>query len=197
MKHFLSARRHASLSRTFAGVLAALALVTASHAASYEQVLPEQSRIDFGFQQMGVAMEGNFTRFASQLKFDPAVPAEARATIEVELASVDTGSAEGDEEVARKTWFNTGEFPVARFESTAVKALGGDRYEVAGTLTIKGTTRDVVVPARFTTQGDIGVFEGELGIKRGDFSIGEGAWRAFDVVANEVVIKFRIAAAAR
>lgn len=197
MKRSLSDRPSAPLSRTFAGVLASLALVSASHAASYEQVLPEQSRIGFGFQQMGVAMEGSFRRFASELKFDPAVPAEARATIEVEIGSVDTGSDEGDEEVARKTWFNTGEFPVARFESTAVKALGGDRYEVAGTLTIKGTTRDVVVPARFTPQGDVGVFEGELGIRRGDFSIGEGAWRAFDVVANEVVIKFRIAAAAR
>lgn len=197
MKRTLPATLAATFSRTLTGVLATLALVTASHAATYEQVIPERSRIGFGFQQMGVAMEGSFRRFASQLKFDPAAPADALATIEVELASVDTGSVEGDEEVARKTWFNTSDFPVARFESSAVKALGGERYEVAGKLTIKGTTRDVVVPARFTTEGDVGVFEGELGIRRGDFSIGEGAWRAFDVVANEVVIRFRIAAAPR
>lgn len=183
--------------KAFTGVLATLVLATASQAATYEKVIPEQSQIGFGFQQMGVAMEGRFTRFASELSFDPAAPAQARAAIDVDIGSVDTGSTEGDEEVARKTWFNTGEFPVARFESTAVKALGGDRYEVAGKLTIKGTTREVVVPARFTTEGATGVFEGELGIKRGDFSIGEGAWRAFDVVANEVVITFRIAATAR
>ncbi len=41
------------------------------------------------------------------------------------------------------------------------------------------------------------MFEGSLTIRRGDFSIGEGAWKAFDIVANEVVIKFRIAAAAK
>ena len=76
-------------------------------------------------------------------------------------------------------------------------ALGGNNYEVAGTLTIKGTSKDVIVPATFTPQGNTGVFEGSLTIQRGDFSIGEGAWKAFDIVANDVVIKFRISAAAR
>ena len=37
----------------------------------------------------------------------------------------------------------------------------------------------------------------DLTIQRGDFSIGEGAWKAFDIVANDVVIKFRITAAAK
>ena len=68
---------------------------------------------------------------------------------------------------------------------------------LAGKLTIKGTTKDVVVPATFTPQGNTGVFEGSLTIQRGDFSIGEGAWKAFDIVANDVVIKFRITAAAK
>lgn len=78
-----------------------------------------------------------------------------------------------------------------------MNALGGNQYEVAGTLTIKGTTRDVVVPATFTVAGDAGVFEGSLNIQRGDFSIGEGAWKAFDIVANDVVIRFRITAVAK
>ena len=185
---------------------------TAAHAVEYGLVQPDKSRIAFDYQQMGVAMQGTFGKFVSELRFDPAAPQSASARIEVDLASVDaandgrlgyklasidTCSEEGDEEVARKTWFDTKGFPVARFESSAVKPLGGDKYEVAGKLTIKGTTKDVVVPATFTAQGDSGVFEGALTIRRGDFSIGEGAWKAFDVVANDVVIRFRITAAAR
>ena len=79
-------------------------------------------------------MDGTFKRFASQLRFDPAVPQAAKALIEVDLASVDTGCSEGDAEVATKTWFNTPAFPTARFESTGVKAIGGNQYEVAGKL---------------------------------------------------------------
>ncbi|MCK6409756.1 YceI family protein [Thauera sp.] len=186
------------MKRTALALLATLALATsAAHAVEYNQVQVDKSQIAFGFQQMGVSMDGSFKKFSSQLRFDPAAPQAATASIEVELASVDTGSAEGDGEVARKTWFNTKDFPAARFQSSAVKALGGNRYEVAGTLTIKGTSKDVIVPATFTPQGNTGVFEGSLTIQRGDFSIGEGAWKAFDIVANDVVIKFRITAAAK
>ena len=62
---------------------------------------------------------------------------------------------------------------------------------------IKGKTKDVVVPATFTPQGSTGVFAGSLTIQRGDFAVGEGAWKAFDIVANDVVIKFRITAAGK
>jgi len=186
------------MKRTALALFSALAFASsAAHAVEYTQVQADKSQIRFGYQQMGVSMDGTFGQFTSQLRFDPAAPETAAATIEVALASIDTGSEEGDEEAARKTWFNTKDFPTARFESTAVKALGGNKYEVAGKLTIKGTTQNVVVPATFTPQGTTGVFDGTLTIKRGDFSIGEGAWKAFDIVANDVVIKFLITAAAK
>ena len=38
---------------------------------------------------------------------------------------------------------------------------------------------------------------GSLTIRRGDFSIGEGPWAAFDIVANDIQIKFRIAASGK
>ena len=39
-----------------------------------------------------------------------------------------------------------------------------------------------------------GVFAGQFTLRRADFAIGEGPWAAFDVVANEVQIQFRITA---
>ena len=172
----------------------ALALPFAAHAVEYSQVQADKSVIAFTYKQMGVAVDGRFKRFSSQLSFDPARPAAARATFDVELASVDTGAPEGDDEVAGKPWFNTRAFPTARFVSTSVKVLGGNRYEVAGQLSIKGKTQEVVVPATFTAQGNTGVFDGSLLIRRADFSIGEGSWAKFDVVANDVLVKFRITA---
>jgi polyisoprenoid-binding protein YceI len=43
-------------------------------------------------------------------------------------------------------------------------------------------------------QGNSGVFDGSFTIRRADFTIGEGAWAKFDIVANDVQIKFRITA---
>ena len=173
------------------------ALPLAAQAVEFNQVQTDKSAINFTYKQMGVAVDGKFRRFSSQISFDPAKPAAAKATFDVELASVDTGAPEGDDEVAGKPWFNSKAFPTARFVSSGVKALGGNKYEVAGQLTIKGKTQEVVVPATFTAQGDSGVFDGGFTIRRGDFSIGEGSWAKFDIVANEVQIKFRVTATSK
>jgi polyisoprenoid-binding protein YceI len=177
-------------------ILLAISLATAfsAQAAEYSQVQTDKSAIAFVYKQMGVAVDGKFRKFVSQLNFDPAKPTAAKATFEVDLASVDTGAPEGDQEVAGKPWFNTKAFPTAKFVSTGVKPLGGNKYEVAGQLSIKGKTQDVVVPATFTAQGNSGVFDGSFTIRRADFSIGEGSWAKFDIVANDVLIKFRITA---
>lgn len=178
----------------------ALALILAAtlsfsaHAVEYHQVQADQSAITFTYQQMGVSMDGKFGDFTAQLSFDPANPAAAKATLDVALASIDTGSIEGNEEVAGKPWFNSATFPTARFVAHTVKALDDRRYEVAGRLTIKGHTQEVVIPATFTPQGNTGVFDGRFTLRRADFAIGEGPWAAFDVVANEIQIQFRIVA---
>ncbi len=169
-------------------------LISQAHAIEYNQVQTEKSAINFTYQQMGVKMDGKFNKFSSQLNFDPAKPTAAKAVFDVELASIDAGSSEADQEVSGKSWFNTKAFPTARFVSGSIKQLGGNKYEISGHLSIKGKTQDVVVPATFAVQGNSGVFEGSFTIKRGDFSIGEGSWSKFDVVANDIQIKFRITA---
>ncbi len=192
-----SAATASAAATALAVTLAAALGMPKAHATEYSQVQSAQSSIAFKYQQMGVDMDGKFKRFNSELSFDPEQAAKARARFDIELASIDTGGSESDEEVAGKSWFNTKAFPTASFVSSAVKPLGNNRYEVRGKLTIKGKTQDVVVPASFTARGKTGVFDGSLTIKRADFAIGEGAWAKFDIVANDVVVKFHITANAK
>ena len=179
---------------TFLALTLAATLPWSAYAAEYRQIQADQSAITFVYQQMGVAMEGKFRRFTAQLQFDPERLESAQATVEVDLASIDTGSADGDQEVAGKTWFDTSAFPTARFVASRVKALGDHRYEATGQLTIKGKTQDIVVPATFAAQGQSGVFDGRFTLRRADFAIGQGPWAAFDVVANDVQIQFHLTA---
>jgi polyisoprenoid-binding protein YceI len=180
------------MKRIALALLLTASLVPTAHAVEYGLVQADKSRIDFAYQQMGVKMDGRFRKFSSQLSFDPAKPAAAKANFVVALDSIDLGSTEADQEVAGKPWFSTQTLPHASFVSGTVKALGGNRYEVAGKLTIKGQTRDIIVPATFATQSNTGVFDGTFTLRRSDFSIGEGAWAKFDIVANEVQVTFHI-----
>lgn len=169
-----------------------LLLSTHASALEFRQVQASESTVSFGYKQMGVPMDGKFNSFVTQLAFDPAKVAVAQARIEINLASIDTGSTEANDEVAGKLWFNAKTYPVASFVSSSVKALGGNRYEVAGKLSIKGATREVVAPVTFQSNGVRGAFDGAFTIKRLDYKIGEGEWTDVSTVANEIQIKFHV-----
>ena len=162
-------------------------------AQAQQAIVPAQSEVSFVSRQMGVPVEGRFKSFSAQVAFDPAKLATSKIAFSVDTGSADI-SREANAELVKPLWFNVAAFPKATFQSTAIKRLDATKYEVSGQLSIKGKTQDIIVPATFTAQGNRGVFDGSFSIKRGDFSIGEGSWAKFDIVANDIQIKFRITA---
>lgn len=161
-------------------------------AVDYSQVLPGESRVQFAYTQMGVPMDGSFGKFQAQVHFDPARPAHASAQIDIDIASIDTGSAEANGEVLGAVWFDAKTHPRASFVATGMQALGGARYLASGKLSIKGHTQPVQVPVTFQATGARGVFEGTLDIKRLDYAIGTGEWADVSAVADEIRIRFHI-----
>lgn len=160
------------------------------------QADPARSSVTAVARQIGVPMEGKFKRFDAAVDFDPAKLATSSAKVEIDVSSFEIGDAETTKEVRGREWFDAGRFPKAVFQSTTIRNGSGGKYDVAGKLTIKGKTVDVVVPATYRQEGGSQVFEGALPIKRSTFNIGEGEWKDTSVVADEVQIKFRIVTAA-
>lgn len=181
--------------KTILNALAMLAVLASSAASAveYRTVLPRQSSIGFEFRQMGVPVSGWFKRFVTMMAFDPAHPEAAHAQIEIDLASIDAGSSEADDESAGRLWFNRSVFPKALFVSSQIRALGNNRFEMRGTLTLKGKARELVVPVRFKPGKGFASFDGAFVLKRLDFGIGEGMWADVATVANEVQVRFNIA----
>lgn len=175
--------------------LTATALGLQAHAAPYQSIVPAKSSVTFSYKQMGVAMDGRFKKFAAQVNFDPAKAEQAKASFEVDLASVDAGSSEADQEVVTKSWFNAAAFPKASFVAKQIKQTAPNQYEVQGTLSIKGLSRDVKFPMKHTAQGKDGLLTGSFTLKRADYTIGEGMWAKFDVVANDIQVNFSLATA--
>ncbi len=170
-----------------------LALAGATLAHAEQKLLPAQSGIAFVSKQMGVAMEGHFKKFDAQIAFDPAKPETGKIALNVDIASATLGAPEMDGELPKAVWFNTAKFPQATFQSTAIKALGGGKFEVSGKLAIKGNTRDAIVPVTLAQSGATTTASGVLTIKRLAFKIGENEWADTSVVADDVQIKFKLA----
>jgi polyisoprenoid-binding protein YceI len=152
------------------------------------------SSVSAVFKQMNVPVESNFKRFTAQIDYDAAHPEKASARVDIDTASFDMGQADYNKEIAKKEWFNSAQFPKASFISSAIRPAGAGKLAVTGKLTIKGKTADVSFPLSVKIDAGKQVFEGQLPIKRLAFNVGEGEWQDTSMVADEVVIKFRVAA---
>jgi polyisoprenoid-binding protein YceI len=155
---------------------------------------PAKSSVTATFKQMGVPVEAKFKQFSAQIDYDAAKPAASKASVEIQTGSFDLGDPEYNKEVTKKEWFNAAQFPKATFVSTAIAPAGAGKLNVSGKLNIKGRSADVSFPLSVKAEGGKQVFEGQLPIKRLAFNIGEGEWKDTSMVADEVVIKFRVVA---
>lgn len=160
-------------------------------AASAQQLVPAQSEISFVSRQMGVPVSGQFKTFDAKLAFDPAKPAAANIAFTVDMASATLGDRETDAELPKPVWFGVAQFPKAAFQSSAVKRLDATRFEVAGKLSIKGVSSEVVVPVTLAQTGAQTVASGSFPIKRLTFRIGDKEWSDTSMVADAVQVNFR------
>lgn len=154
-----------------------------------------KSNVSAVFKQMNVPVEGKFRKFSAQIDFNAAKPEASTAAIEIDIPSFDLGDADFNKEAQKKEWFNGTQFPKATFVSSALKPAANGKLDVTGKLSIKGKTADVSFPLTVKKEGSHQVFEGALPIRRLAFNIGEGEWKDTSMVADEVVIKFRVLAA--
>ncbi|MDO8438717.1 MAG: YceI family protein, partial [Telluria sp.] len=68
---------------------------------------PAKSTVAAVFKQMNVPVEAKFKKFNAQIDYDAAKPDLAKATVEIETASLDIGDQDMNKEVAKKEWFNS------------------------------------------------------------------------------------------
>ena len=175
------------------GIFSVSTLLASIPAMAQQKLLPAQSDIRFVTQQMGVPLEGHFRKFDAQISFDTAKPATAKIAFTVDTGSATLGSPESDAELPKAAWFNVPQFPQASFQSTSVKPLGAGKYQVSGKLNIKGNARDVEVPVTLSQSAGVTTALGQFTIKRLAFKIGEGEWSDTSMVADDVLVKFKLA----
>jgi polyisoprenoid-binding protein YceI len=183
--------------RNLLSLIFAVALLGAVTSPAFAQPKAAQlqtagSEISFTTKQMGVPVEGKFSKFSAQIALDPKAPQTGNVSFAIDTGSARFGSNELDAEVPKATWLNVPKFPQATFQSSAIKAAGPGKFEVSGKLSIKGAMQDVVVPVQVTQAGTVSTASGSFVIKRLDFKIGDGEWADTSMLANDVAVKFKL-----
>lgn len=178
-----------------AALLFAAAVAAPAPAAAAEWTVdPAKSTLGFQGTQGGTSFTGRFSRWQAVIQFDPANPAGGHALVTVDMASAGTGQADKDQALPAADWFDTKDYPQARFEASTFRSLGGNRYEAVGSLTLRGVKKDVVLPFLFEQHGGAAHASGTLDLLRTDYGVGQGAWSSGQVVGLAVTVTLDIIA---
>ncbi|MFI5184539.1 MAG: YceI family protein [Vicinamibacteria bacterium] len=156
------------MNRRFASFALVSAFVATSALAAdtytFDKVHTEAS---FQVRHMVTKVRGKFTDFAGTIKIDPAKPEASSVEFAIKTASVATGEEKRDQHLKSADFFDVEKFPELTFKSSAIKATGKDKYDVAGTLTIHGVSKQVTLPVSF-----LGFVKSPWGDERAGFETG-------------------------
>lgn len=171
-------------------LLAGAVMVTCTTLAADTGIDVAKSNIIATFKQEGVGVDAPFKRFSGRIVYDPAKPAAATASIDVDTASLDIGDPAYNEEVRKKEWLDSATYPKATFRSTSIKPGAAGKFEATGNLTVKGRVLSITVPITAQKLGAAMVYDGTLTISRKSFVIGSPTWE--DVVDDKVSVRFHL-----
>jgi polyisoprenoid-binding protein YceI len=138
------------------------------------RVDPARSSLRFAVNVGGQTVAGKFKSFGAIIAFDPANLAQSSAKITIDMTEAKTGDATRDAMLLKPDWFNVLDFPQAVFQTASFTTKGPDAYEARGTLTMKGATKEVVLPFSLKIKGKTATMKGETVLQRLQFNVGQG-----------------------
>ncbi len=104
------------------------------------------SSVDFTVRHLLVSkVRGTFKKWTGALELDEQDLTRSRVRVEIDVASVDTHEPQRDAHLRSGDFFEVEQHPLMTFVSRRVEAKGKDRLSVTGDLSIRGTSREVVL----------------------------------------------------
>jgi polyisoprenoid-binding protein YceI len=108
------------------------------------QLDPYHTQVEFAAKHLGMmTVRGHFTDVKAGGHIDPAHPEASSVEVTVQMASIRTHNEQRDNDLRGSNILEIDKYPTMTFKSTGIKAIGEDRYELTGDLTIKDTTKPV------------------------------------------------------
>ena len=125
--------------------LVAVSISVASFAQTKWTVDPMHSFVNFSVKHMGISfVDGSFKKFDGSVVAAKADLTDAKINFTVDVNSVNTGVEMRDSHLKTDDFFNAAQHPTMTFESTSFKKGKENNYTLAGKLTIRDVTKDVV-----------------------------------------------------
>ena len=128
-----------------AGVAAALSMA-AGAATSNWQIDPQHSSAQLAVRHLGLStVRGAFSKLSGTMQLDDQDVTKSTIEVTIDVNTVDTREPDRDKDLRSERFFDVTHFPTMTFKSKKVEQVAPGKLRVSGDLTIRGTTKEVVL----------------------------------------------------
>lgn len=113
---------------------------------------PSHTEVGFVARHMLTRTRGRFTEFTGTIEVGDS-PESSSVQVDVKTDSVQTNFEQRDNHLRGGDFFESDEYPVMSFRSTAVRRTGDTSFELDGDLTIKDVTKSITLKGEFNGWG--------------------------------------------
>ena len=147
-------------------------------------ITPVQSSIKFNVKA-SVPISGTFDNWNATLTFTSPDVTTGGLDVEIQAATVDTGSSIKNSKLKGSDFFDAANNPLITFKSTKLVQTGPNTFELDGDFTIRGVTRQETLTLTVSGKGTgTGQISGTLYFDRKDYGMNSGI--PFIRIANRV-----------
>ncbi len=156
---------------------AALAMVPISVGADTYDVDSTHSEVSFRVRHFVSQTPGKFDDYKATFELDPQDLENSSVEFVVQAKSINTNNDDRDKHLRSEDFFWVERYPTLSFTSGRIKSLGGNKFEVTGTMSIRGVEKIITVPVEFLGfikdpwGGQRAGFETQFTINRKDYGI--------------------------
>lgn len=118
---------------------------------------PAHTLVEFSARHMMITrVRGRFAEVDGEIHIDEENPDASQVEVRIDAASIDTRNDDRDTHLRSEDFLHVEKHPEIVFRSKRIDGAHrepGDTFKVVGDLTIRGTTREVVLNAKFEGTG--------------------------------------------
>ena len=141
--------------------------------------------ISFSIKNAGLTVKGTLGGFVGDVLFDSKQPVGSIIKGSVKVNTLQTGNSTRDKHLQEQEYFDAKNYPDMIIASSFFgKSANG--FKAYCKLTIKGTTKDIVIPFTWTEQNNKATMVGSFELNRLDYKIGEGSLILSDKVTVNI-----------
>jgi len=133
------------------------------------------SSVSFKIKNAGFTTDGKFGALTGTIIFDAAKSYSNSIDVSVDSKAINTGNGTRDVHLKKKEYFDIDTYPKINMKGASFAKAKDGTFKGYFKLTLKGKTKDVVVPFSFTEKDGKGLFKGAFTIDRLDYGVGENS----------------------